>query len=213
MKSINFLKSGLIMLVMIMVISCQNDIDEIVENDEKCVDIDGNIYNTIKIGDQVWMTEVLKTTKYRNGDPIATTDSLSSRITNEIKPKYYWYYQYSKDDFANSECTYYTWYAMTDERQIAPVGWHVPNKDEWESFYFHILNNPNDYEHLSYGYRCAYSSNLYNPSFDKTFYATSSEYDENKFYIISITLNNRLRETYYVEKNFGLPVICVKDKE
>jgi len=33
-------------------------------------DIDGNIYHTITVGTQVWMVENLRTTKFRNGDPI-----------------------------------------------------------------------------------------------------------------------------------------------
>jgi len=210
MKSINFSKSSIIMLIMILFVGCQNGIDEIVENDEKCVDVDGNIYNTIKIGDQVWMTEVLKTTKYRNGDPIATTDSLSSRITNEIKPKYYWYYP---EAFGIYECTYYTWFAMTDERQIAPVGWHIPTKDEFWTFYHYVQKNPKLFEHLPYGYRCCFSSNLYNFSFNDTFYATSTEFDEDEFYIRSLRLDNQILLSYSVYKWDGLPVICVKDKE
>ena len=40
-----------------------------------CQDIDGNIYETIQIGDQVWMAENLKTTKYSNGDEIIYIDN------------------------------------------------------------------------------------------------------------------------------------------
>ena len=40
------------------------------ENTTICQDIDGNIYETIQIGDQVWMAENLKTTRYSNGDEI-----------------------------------------------------------------------------------------------------------------------------------------------
>lgn len=207
MKSINFLKSGLIMLVMVMVISCQNDIDEIVENDEKCVDIDGNIYSTITIGDQVWMTEVLRTTKYRNGDPIATTEPLSQSIVKEAEPKYYWHYP---EAFGIYECTYYTWYAMADERQIAPVGWRIPTyKELWQ-----LAHNSKLYEFLPYGYRCVYSSNLYNPSFNEVIYGTSSEVDEKNFKSVIINKATGITcITKPINKAFGFPIICVKDKE
>ena len=85
-------------------------------------DIDGNVYNTVTKGTQEWMAENLKTTKYDNGDLIATT---LADITLEVNPKYQWAYD---NDEANV-ATYgrlYTWDAITDGRSVCPTGWHVP---------------------------------------------------------------------------------------
>jgi len=96
-------------------------------------DIDGNIYTTVKIGTQTWMRENLKTTKYRNGDPIGTTtpDTLDiSNATTYPTPKYQWAYDGNESNVA----TYgrlYTWYAATDSRGICPTGWHLPTDAEW----------------------------------------------------------------------------------
>ena len=91
-------------------------------------DIDGNVYRTVKIGTQVWMAENLKTTKYRNGDPIANVTNGASwkALTTGA---YCWY----NNDAAN-KVTYgglYNWFAVADSRKIAPTGWHVPTDAEW----------------------------------------------------------------------------------
>jgi uncharacterized protein (TIGR02145 family) len=93
-------------------------------------DIDGNVYKTVTIGSQVWMAENLKTTRYRNGDVIGTTSPALLDISRERAPKYQWVYVGWHSDLA----TYgrlYTWYAVTDSRNIAPAGWHVPTDAEW----------------------------------------------------------------------------------
>ena len=91
-------------------------------------DIDGNVYNTITIGTQVWLVENLKTTKYRNGDPIPNVTGewdWNQQTTGA-------YCDYNNTP-SNSE-TYgrlYNWHAVNDSRNIAPEGWHVPADDEW----------------------------------------------------------------------------------
>jgi uncharacterized protein (TIGR02145 family) len=93
-------------------------------------DMDGNSYDEVKIGSQVWMKENLKTTKYSNGDLIGTTTPATLNISTESSPKYQW--AYGGDE--NNVETYgrlYTWYAATDERNICPTGWHVPTDEEW----------------------------------------------------------------------------------
>ena len=92
-------------------------------------DIDGNVYNTVTIGTQVWMVENLKTTKYRNGDPIANvTDNAAWAAL--ATGAYCWY----NNDATTYKATYgalYNWYAVADSRNIAPAGWHVPTDAEW----------------------------------------------------------------------------------
>lgn len=91
-------------------------------------DIDGNTYNTVTIGTQVWMVENLKTTKYRNGDTIANVTGNSAWAATITGA----YCNYNNN--ANSSITYgrlYNWYAVNDNRKIAPTGWHVPTDADW----------------------------------------------------------------------------------
>jgi uncharacterized protein (TIGR02145 family) len=94
------------------------------------VDIDGNAYNIISIGNQYWMKENLKTTKYRNGDLIGTTSPATLNIGSESSPKYQWTYE-GVESNVNTYGRLYTWYAVTDVRNVCPSGWHVPSDDEW----------------------------------------------------------------------------------
>ena len=95
-----------------------------------CTDGDGNNYPVVQIGEQTWMAENLKTTKYLNGDLIGTTTPASANISGETTPKYQWAYNGNEANVT----TYgrlYTWYAITDNRNVCPTGWHLPNDAEW----------------------------------------------------------------------------------
>ena len=90
-------------------------------------DIDGNVYNTVAIGKQVWMVENLKTTKYRNGDSIPKV--IGEPWDNLITGAYCIY-----DNNKDNRLTYgliYNWYATNDNRNICPEGWHIPTIEEW----------------------------------------------------------------------------------
>ncbi|OFY64903.1 MAG: hypothetical protein A2V64_13505 [Bacteroidetes bacterium RBG_13_43_22] len=92
-------------------------------------DYDGNIYNTVQIGTQLWMHENLKVTHYRNGDVIAyvTDPTAWSNLTSGA---YCWY----NNDEATYKANYgalYNYYATVDNRNLCPVGWHVPTDAEW----------------------------------------------------------------------------------
>jgi len=92
-------------------------------------DFDGNNYTTVTIGTQTWMVENLKTTHYRNGDPIpnVTDNTEWGALTTGA---YSWY----NNDISN-KTTYgalYNWFTVVDTRNIAPTGWHVPTLAEYQ---------------------------------------------------------------------------------
>jgi uncharacterized protein (TIGR02145 family) len=92
-------------------------------------DIDGNFYPSVVIGNQEWMAENLKTTKYRNGTLIEYPGSNNSTWTNNTTGAYAWYQNVPtwKDKYG----AFYNWYAVNNSHGLCPVGWHVPNDAEW----------------------------------------------------------------------------------
>jgi uncharacterized protein (TIGR02145 family) len=105
-------------------------------------DIDGNIYKTVKIGDQWWMAENLKTTRYRNGDSIRTNLSYIEWYVDSGA-----YTIYKNDDINNIIYgKLYNWFAVTDVRNVCPTGWHVPSGTEWIALTTFLTNNGYGYE-------------------------------------------------------------------
>jgi len=103
-------------------------------------DLDGNGYSTVTIGTQVWMVENLKTTKYRNGDLIGTTNPATLNISGETSPKYQWAYQ-GDENLVVDYGRLYTWYTISDNRILAPDGWHVSTPDEWSTLIQYLIDN------------------------------------------------------------------------
>jgi len=98
-------------------------------------DIDGNVYNTVVIGNQEWMLENLKVTKYRDGTPIPyVTDNIE--WINLSTDAYCTY-----DNNVSNADTYgylYNWYAVNDSCGLAPAGWHVPTDDDWKELEMYL---------------------------------------------------------------------------
>lgn len=122
-----------ILVLMFLISSCEKE-----EETGTVTDMDGNVYYTIKIGSQVWMTENLKVTHYRNGDAIlnVTSDSGWAKLTTGAYCSYSNNYMYAQ--------TYgylYNYYAVSDSRNICPEGWHIPTKDEWITLSNYLKDN------------------------------------------------------------------------
>lgn len=114
-------------------------------NAQTVSDIDGNVYNTVSIGTQIWMAENLKTTKYQNEDIIATTNHAPRLIGKKRKPKYQWAYE-GKEVNVETYGRLYTWHVVTDSRNVCPTGWHVPSDAEWKILTDYLTNNAYGYE-------------------------------------------------------------------
>jgi len=92
------------------------------------IDIDGNVYNIVTIGTQTWMTENLRTTRFRNGNniPHVTDNSAWSSLST---PAYCWNNNDSSA-YAHIYGALYNWYAVS-AGNLCPEGWHVPTDGQW----------------------------------------------------------------------------------
>lgn len=98
-------------------------------------DIDGNTYSTIVLGEQCWMRENLRTTRFSDGTAI----TLGGGSFTATSRRYY------PSNGADNVATYgylYNWYAVMNGaaasaanpsgvRGVCPTGWHIPSDAEW----------------------------------------------------------------------------------
>ena len=105
-------------------------------------DIDGNTYNTVKIGSQWWMADNLKTTKYNDGSsiPLQTSDAPWTASGHNNSPAYCWY-----DNNISNKNPYgalYNFYALDPEtnggKNVCPAGWRVPTDEDWTKLTDHL---------------------------------------------------------------------------
>lgn len=91
------------------------------------IDLDGNRYQTIVIGKQVWMAENLKVTRFSNGDSIEMIDQVA--VWENLETPGYWLLPDYKDKPKIG--ILYNWYVTSDSRNVCPRGWHIPTDNEW----------------------------------------------------------------------------------
>lgn len=109
-------------------------------------DVDGNIYSTVKIGDQCWMRENLRVRHFPDGKLIPYMSGYSTDSPNSP----YLIYEICYGVFTHT-AYYYNWTAATDScgstnpnqvRGICPSGWHVPSRTEWEQLRNYLEHQP-----------------------------------------------------------------------
>ena len=134
-----------LLLVLSFSVSCTHERernDLVLRNAVK--DVDGNKYDAVKIGKQVWMKSNLRTTHFRDGSPILNggTDTFSLEL-----PCYF----QSTATLSVSNGLHYNWVSVNDPRALCPEGWHVPTDEEWTEMEQYVGSQ----QQYVYGYESA----------------------------------------------------------
>lgn len=132
MKTYSIFYTILLSVLLMLMVSCEKT-DNIESDDPqvklfKVVDFDGNEYDTIHIGTQVWLKQNLRVTHYRNGEPIANIKG-NSQWVNQNSGAWCSY----NNDTSNLRVygCLYNLFAVHDPRGLCPEGWHTPTEAEW----------------------------------------------------------------------------------
>ena len=191
----------------------------------------GETYNWVRIGDQIWMAENLKSTQYVNGDPIplVTDNEEWTGLTTGA----YCYYENDSETNAEIYGAFYNWFAVTDNRNVCPSGWHVPTPFEWATLinylggdsvaggklkeagfdYWEVPNhgatNESGFTALPGGFR----------NYDGTFFGlgsygnwwSSSETSSVYAYSPELTHDSETITGYGMNKKLGISIRCIKD--
>ena len=107
--------------------ACKKETEVPVLETSTVTDIDGNVYKTVKLGDDWWMCENLKVKTYRNGraiykvlnsEPDSIWEKLDSAAFADVDQRF---------------GLYYNWHCVNNTNQLAPEGWHVATDEDWKT--------------------------------------------------------------------------------
>lgn len=219
------------LVIFMFIFSCSDSSTEPKDSGDTVTDIDGNVYQTVKIGDQVWMAENLKTEHYRNGDAIPNIAGNSQWVALTTAAMC----SYENDD--SHIAVYgllYNWYAISDSRNIAPKGWHVSTEEDWQTLIAYFGNDQNPsaklmesgtdhwtapnasatnetgFTALPGGYREYSAGAFYNMGTYALFWTSTEVSDSHANMHYMISAGSQLAPVQY-SKNYAMSVRCVKD--
>lgn len=236
--SISILALGFILLILN---GCKDDNTATPVNESGTLtDIEGNVYQTVKIGNQWWMAQDLKVKKYRNGNTIRNAQSSTDWVDTTAAYCLY-------DNNASAPGLLYNFYAVTDTGNIAPQGWHIPTDAEWKTLEMTLgmsqteadkltwrgtdqgeqlkVASPNGWTRFgdvwstnSSGFTalaggCRLFNGVYaNPGLFATgFWWTSTQHEEQEAFYRYLDYKNTDVFRSHVVKNYGMAIRCVKD--
>lgn len=121
------------------------------EKSASVTDADGNEYPTAVIGNQVWMSENLRTTRYADGTLIDNNPG-NGQWQENTTGSYSVYPESingldSQEEVLEAYGALYNWYAVQNESQLCPAGWEVPTDEDWTELTAYLAGEyglPND---------------------------------------------------------------------
>ena len=197
-------------------------------------------FNSVKIGNQIWMTENLNVDRFRNGDIIPEAKTAEEWRTADNAKRAAWCYYDNDPANGKKYGKLYNWYAVNDKRGLVPAGWHVPDDKEWLLIDIIILGeeagikmksstgwnqngngtNSSGFSGLPGGSRVCngdfvgwfYEGNWWSASeSDNTYPWKWTDGDERWVWIWSLSASVSKLERYNYVKGSGLSIRCVKD--
>jgi len=119
-------------------------------------DVDGNVYQTVKIGNQEWMAENLRVTKYNDGTAIPF-DTAGSTWYSATTPKYCYYNNTTDAASIKKFGALYNGYVVSssNSKKIAIAGWHLPTDAEWDALQNYLIASGYNWDGTKTGNKAA----------------------------------------------------------
>jgi len=125
-------------------------------------DIDDNTYNTVLIGTQCWMKENLKTTKFKNGNPITLCTDFMCMLFDFAGEGRVAYYNFDNSNAAHHGALY-NWHTL-NTGNLCPTGWHAPSQAEWETLQNYLIANSYNWDNTNSENKIAKSMSSVSPN-------------------------------------------------
>lgn len=108
---------------------------------EKGLEHEKNNKTEIEINGKIWMTKNLNADKYQNGEEVFLCQTEEEwQQANEKKTPASCYYNFDQS-LANQIGRLYNWHAVNDPRGLAPIGWRIPNYNDFKELYNLSIDN------------------------------------------------------------------------
>jgi uncharacterized protein (TIGR02145 family) len=199
------------------------------------LDVEGNVYKTVKIGNQTWMAENLRTTHLNNNikihhsgpDDYVFGNWCPNDITNLNSPAYhkstvYW--------MVDKESLYYNYYAV-ETGKVCPSDWHVPTESDWDelisylggtdvagdkmkdtipaNWYYENIENASNESGFS-AIVTGYLSCIFKSEGEAIWWAKQAQNGSGTYNHIAISSSKIKKGTHH--KNAGLKIRCIQNE-